>query len=291
MGGLLARGAGGTHLGFELEARNPGAMSRHSDSPGVFGFLRAVRDGELPAHLKLTMFALLSYADVDGGGIYPSMETVARNTSRGCEAARRDVKTLTQLGILEVVGRRPGGGTRVFRINLAELRAFDPHVRTEPSPASDAQVGTAQSGSNAEVGTDAEASSVVQVGSVPTSGLIGFDSRVGSVPVSAPDDLPVISQFEISQRTSQERARGVQTADLRQLADTGVHECLVDRSLPEEPDAAVDLVARRMQRHRSDLESEANRDALFEAAREAVGRHFEGVRREQALVFARRRRG
>jgi hypothetical protein len=46
-----------------------------------------------------------------------------------------------------------------------------------------------------------------------------------------------------------------------------------------------------MQRHRSDLESEANRDALFEAAREAVGRHFEGVRREQALVFARRRRG
>lgn len=68
---------------------------------------------------RAVLLALAWHSADDGGGAYPSHETIARRAGVSERTARDALKKLEAEGSIARVGHRPGGGTIEWRIVMA----------------------------------------------------------------------------------------------------------------------------------------------------------------------------
>lgn len=77
-------------------------------------------------NVKLVLVAMADYAEHDGGSIRPSLATLATKVACSVDQARRTLRRLEQLGVVEVVSNAAGGApgaTRNYRIRVDLLTA------------------------------------------------------------------------------------------------------------------------------------------------------------------------
>jgi len=122
---------------------------------------RALRQSELERGDLLVMLVIATYMDGDGGGAYPSVETIASHTGYSPGAVRRSITRGRKLGWLERTrrGHRAGDGSTIssaYRAtipapstahgcaveNESQARISEPQPRTsEPQPRTHARQG------------------------------------------------------------------------------------------------------------------------------------------------------
>ena len=101
---------------------------------GALALMRAIRDAEIaPPNRKLVLLMLATYANCEGAGIRPSLETVARLSGLDVRSVRRHVRACRDRGWL--VQTEPSRQHRPaeYRISLAALRP-DTSVRPGAAP-------------------------------------------------------------------------------------------------------------------------------------------------------------
>lgn len=89
-----------------------------------FKHLDKVLESDLPSNLKMVAVVLAEMADRDTGECWPSYETIARRSSTKRRQAMTNIRKLTELGVISLVGKKPceSGATNVYKIHLSALR-------------------------------------------------------------------------------------------------------------------------------------------------------------------------
>jgi hypothetical protein len=87
-----------------------------------YGVQHLIRGSSLTATERQVLNDVVLYADGDEGLCFASQETIAENTALGSRTVRRDLATLTRLGILEEVDD-PSRRTKTYRVVPAAIPA------------------------------------------------------------------------------------------------------------------------------------------------------------------------
>jgi Helix-turn-helix domain len=90
-----------------------------------FEWERALRDADVPPGMKLTLFALGTYMNGDGGSAYPGVARLARNVGHSHRTVRRHLSQARHDGWLTVNSDLFGG-----RGKATSYRAAIPETRT-----------------------------------------------------------------------------------------------------------------------------------------------------------------
>lgn len=83
-----------------------------------------VFDAQLNTTQKFVLLALADHADGEGGGIFPSVETVARKCSLSDSAVRKAIRALKKHGLLIQVREGCGNCTNLWRIDCNALNSL-----------------------------------------------------------------------------------------------------------------------------------------------------------------------
>lgn len=76
----------------------------------IHTFREAVRDADIPPAYKLLLFTMSTYADSEGGNVFPSQAALATAVSGGERTVRRHLQHLQSANWLELVKRGSSGG-------------------------------------------------------------------------------------------------------------------------------------------------------------------------------------
>lgn len=92
----------------------------------------------------LVALAIADSANADGGGAFPSVQTIARKARLGVRATQTSIRSLEKLGELTTLYQEGPGGVNVYRVNMgggAQLAPPEPEGAADATPHEDAPSG------------------------------------------------------------------------------------------------------------------------------------------------------
>jgi hypothetical protein len=103
--------------------------------PGVLSIMHAVRRAQLgSATVKAVALALATYADGNGGSIYPAVSDLEADTALSERAVRSALRSLRDAGVLAVVTPATATKATVYRLCLDRLEELARPPRAARAP-------------------------------------------------------------------------------------------------------------------------------------------------------------